>query len=145
MADIFSKKKRSAIMALIRNKHTAPEKALKRLLRALGVRYRSQCSRLPGTPDIVLPEAKVALFINGCFWHGHKGCRRSRLPTTNVKFWKRKIAKNVARDRAAARKLRAMGWKVRVYWTCKRLAQSHCQSSSHENQTLSRLVLVAGP
>lgn len=121
MADVFSKKKRSAIMALIRGKHTKPEVALKKLLRADGIRYRSHYSGLPGTPDIILPISKVAVFINGCFWHGHKGCRRSKLPTTNIDFWTVKIAKNVKRDLAAARKLRAMGWQVRVYWTCRDL------------------------
>ena len=121
MADVFSKKKRSAIMAAIRGKHTAPEIALKKCLRANGIHYRSHPPGLPGTPDIVLPESRVAVFVNGCFWHGHNGCRRSKLPTTNVEFWKLKIAKNVKRDRAAARKLRTMGWKVRVYWTCAKL------------------------
>lgn len=79
MADVFSKKKRSAIMALVRSKHTAPEKALKKLLRASGVRYRSHYAGLPGTPDVVLPELKIAIFINGCFWHGHRGCERAVL------------------------------------------------------------------
>jgi DNA mismatch endonuclease (patch repair protein) len=118
MADVFSKKKRSAIMAAIHGKHTAPEKAIKKSLRASGIRYRSHASELPGTPDIILPGSKVVVFINGCFWHGHTGCRRSKLPTTNVKFWKLKITKNVKRDRIARQKLRAMGWSVRVYWTC---------------------------
>lgn len=121
MADVFSKKKRSAIMAAVRSKHTAPEKALRKWLRASGIRYRSHASGLPGTPDIVLPESREAVFINGCFWHGHKGCRRSKLPTTNVEYWKPKIAKNVKRDLATTRKLRAMGWKVRIYWTCTKL------------------------
>ena len=121
MADVFSKKKRSTIMAAIRGKHTAPEKALKKWLRARGIRYRSHVSGLPGTPDVVLPESKVAIFINGCFWHGHTACRRSKLPTTNVEFWKLKIGKNVKRDRNASRNLRAMGWKVQIYWTCAKL------------------------
>lgn len=123
MADVFSKKKRSAIMALIRGKHTKPEVALKNLLRAGGIRYRSHYSRLPGTPDIVLLDSKVAVFINGCFWHGHKGCRRSKLPTSNVAFWTQKIIGNVRRDRRVARQLRAMGWRVKVCWTCADLAR----------------------
>lgn len=123
MADIFSKKKRSAIMASVRGKHTAPEGVIKKLLRASGFRYRSHVSSLPGTPDIILPAERIAIFVNGCFWHGHKGCRRSKLPTTNVAFWKRKISKNVTRDRAAARKLRKLGWNVRIYWTCAKTSQ----------------------
>lgn len=122
MADVFSKKKRSAIMAAIRGKHTAPEKALKKLLRTRGIRYRSHVSGLPGTPDVVLPESKIAIFINGCFWHGHASCKRSRLPTTNVEFWKLKIRKNMKRDKCVSRSLRAMGWKIRIYWTCMKMA-----------------------
>ena len=121
MADVFSEKKRSAIMAAIRSKHTAPEKALKKWLKGNGIRYRSHVKRLPGTPDVVLPESKIAIFINGCFWHGHNACRRSKLPTTNVEFWKLKIRKNVKRDKIVSQKLRAMGWEVRIYWTCTKL------------------------
>ena len=118
MADVFSRTKRSAIMARVRGKHTAPEKAVKKLLRGAGLRYRSHASGLPGTPDIVLIDHKTAIFINGCFWHGHRGCRRSKLPMTNTTFWKKKIAGNMRRDSAATKELRKFGWKVLTYWTC---------------------------
>jgi DNA mismatch endonuclease (patch repair protein) len=121
MADVFSKKKRSAIMAAIHGKHTKPEKALKKLLRAGSIRYRSHDPSLPGTPDIVLPAQKIAVFINGCFWHGHLGCPRSKLPSTNTAFWTNKISGNMRRDRVQKRALRRLGWRVRVFWTCRKL------------------------
>lgn len=120
MADVFTKQKRSAIMARIHGKHTSPEKRLKTLLRAAGIGYRSYAKDLPGTPDIVLRGTRVAVFINGCFWHGHLDCKRSKLPVSNVSFWRRKIQGNMRRDSAQRRRLRSQGWGVLTYWTCRR-------------------------
>ena len=87
MPDIFSKKKRSEIMSNISGKETKPEILVRKFLFSRGFRFRKNDSRYPGKPDIVLPKYKTAIFVHGCFWHGHKGCRRSKLPETNVSIW----------------------------------------------------------
>jgi DNA mismatch endonuclease (patch repair protein) len=117
MADVFSRAKRSEIMARIKGKNTKPELRLKKLLRAAGIRYRSH-PNLPGTPDVILPDLKTAVFVHGCFWHGHKGCRRSLPPATNKAFWIKKIAGNTLRDINKARALQELGWTVKVFWEC---------------------------
>jgi DNA mismatch endonuclease, patch repair protein len=122
MADVFTRAKRSEIMARIKGKNTKPEIRLKKLLRAAGIRYRSHAKKLPGTPDVILPDSKAAVFVHGCFWHGHKGCRRSQLPSSNRAFWKKKITGNSLRDVKKARALRKLGWKVRVFWGCRDIA-----------------------
>jgi DNA mismatch endonuclease, patch repair protein len=121
MADVFTRAKRSEIMARIKGKNTKPEIRLKKLLRAAGIRYRSHVKNLPGTPDVVLPELKTAIFVHGCFWHGHKGCRRSRLPSTNRKFWKKKIDGNILRDQKKALALKMAKWNVKIFWSCKNI------------------------
>ncbi len=124
VADVFSKAKRSQIMAQIKGRHTAPEVRLVALLKGLGFKPE-RCRRdLPGSPDVVLPRRKVVLFVNGCFWHGHENCSRASLPTTNRVFWEIKIAKNMKRDESQKRKLRRMGWSVLTFWTCRRLTRS---------------------
>lgn len=96
---------------------TAPERTVRKLLRQAHIRFRSQNRRLPGTPDFVLTENSVALFVHGCFWHSH-GCTPVRLPATNRPYWKRKLARNVARDRAAKQLLRKAGWRPVTLWEC---------------------------
>lgn len=128
MADIFNKKKRSEIMSRIRGKHTGPELRLVTLLNEMGMRTERHKNTLPGSPDVVLSQKKVALFVNGCFWHGHKNCPRAALPVTNKTFWSSKIRKNMRRDTTVAKKLRAMGWHVVTFWTCKRLNPQLVQS-----------------
>lgn len=118
MTDLFSRRKRSAIMARIGGKDTAPEIKIRRLLHALGYRFRLHRKDLPGTPDIVLPRHCKVIFVHGCFWHGHPRCRRATLPTTNINFWQMKIGNNKKRDNRAQRQLRAMGWKLLVVWQC---------------------------
>jgi DNA mismatch endonuclease, patch repair protein len=118
MADKFSRAKRSAIMAKVKSKNTAPEVLVRRLLHGLGFRFRLHRSDIPGTPDIVLPRHRKAILIHGCFWHGHSRCKRAKTPVTNAEFWLSKIAKNKARDRKAKRKLREQGWKVLELWQC---------------------------
>ena len=83
-----------------------------------GFRYRLQVKSLPGTPDIVLPKYKTIIFVNGCFWHAHPGCKRAKLPKTNRAFWKEKIRHNVERDKKAKQELDMMGWKVITVWEC---------------------------
>lgn len=128
MADVFSKVKRSQIMAKIKGKHTSPESRLVALLKELGFKSERHRRDLPGSPDVVLPRKKVALFVNGCFWHGHRNCSRASLPTTNRVFWETKIAKNMKRDESQKRKLRKMGWRVLTFWTCKPLTRCSLMS-----------------
>ena len=128
MADTFSRKKRSLIMSKIRGKGTSVEKALEIILGDLGLNPEHHVSSLPGTPDFVLPTQKVAIFANGCFWHGHRGCRRATLPSTNRSFWKKKIATNRRRDQRQNRLLRSKGWKVLTFWTCQRVTHAEVAS-----------------
>lgn len=118
MSDIFSKTKRSEIMSKISGKETKPEILVRKYLFSKGFRYRKNVKDLPGKSDIVLPKYKTIIFINGCFWHGHKGCKRSTLPTSNMDFWKDKIGKNAERDKSDILKLKELGWKVIVVWEC---------------------------
>lgn len=118
MVDIYSKKKRSAIMKSVRTKNTKPELILRKSLHRLGYRYRLHDRKLPCRPDIVLKKYSTVIFVNGCFWHGHKSCKASVLPKTNTKFWERKILKNKERDRRCEDQLRKQGWTVIVVWEC---------------------------
>jgi DNA mismatch endonuclease, patch repair protein len=116
--DIYSPQKRSALMGSVRTANTAPELAVKAVLRKLHVTFTGRSDHLPGRPDIVLPDSYTALLVHGCFWHHHRGCTKAKLPTTNRKFWRDKIAGNVSRDRRDAAALRRAGWKVKVVWEC---------------------------
>lgn len=109
---------RSEMMGRVRSKNTGPEKIARSLLHALGYRFRLHRRDLPGSPDIVFSARKVAIFVHGCFWHGH-GCKRAgHLPKTNVDFWAKKLADNLARDARNRRALEALGWKVLTIWEC---------------------------
>ncbi|MCP5102054.1 MAG: DNA mismatch endonuclease Vsr [bacterium] len=116
--DVFSKEKRSRIMARVRGKNTRPELKVRSLLHRLGYRFRLHRSDLPGNPDIVLPKHKKAVFVHGCFWHGHSGCPRARRPSTNKKFWNEKLDKNIARDKKTISELTMLGWDSLVIWSC---------------------------
>ena len=119
MADVYTKSKRSEIMSRVRNKGTSPEETVAALLRDLGVKYRRNDKTLPGQPDFSVRSAKLAIFVNGCFWHGHANCSRAKLPDSNVSFWKRKIGVNKKRDRNTARRLRQKGWHIITIWQCR--------------------------
>lgn len=118
MADNFSKKKRSQIMSKVTSKNTKPELTIRKALFSEGYRYRLHRKDLPGNPDIVFPGRKKVLFINGCFWHGHK-CKKAALPKTNRPFWEKKLSSNAKRDKQNIRKLKEMGWLSMVIWQCK--------------------------
>ena len=114
----MTSQERSRNMAAIKSKNTKPEIAVRKNLHALGYRFRLHRKDLPGKPDIVLPKYKTVIFVNGCFWHQHKGCKYSRLPKTNIDFWKRKLEGNTQRDKLKQSKLKDMGWKVINIWEC---------------------------
>lgn len=109
---------RSEQMRLIRSKDTKPELAVRRALFALGYRYRLHSNKLPGKPDLSFPSRKKALFIHGCFWHRHSGCKKTRTPKTRLDYWNPKFAANVERDARNQAQLRAEGWKFMVVWEC---------------------------
>ncbi len=117
MVDIFSKQKRSEIMSKIKSKNTKPELLIRKLLYQKGYRYRLHKQNLPGKPDMVFGKLKKLIFINGCFWHGHK-CGKNISPENNKLFWKNKIEKNKKRDNENFNKLKAMGWKCLIVWQC---------------------------
>lgn len=118
MADIFSKLKRSEIMASISGKETKPEISVRRFLFREGFRFRKNVKTLAGKPDIVLPKYQTVVFVHGCFWHGHN-CNKAKLPTTNAKFWKTKIQNNIERDKKVKAELKKSGWTVLIVWECK--------------------------
>jgi DNA mismatch endonuclease (patch repair protein) len=118
MTDVFVTAKRSEIMSRIGGKDSAPELRVRRILHAMGYRYRLHPSDLPGRPDIVLPRHRKIILVHGCFWHCHRGCPRATIPSTNVVFWKKKLSANVARDKRVERALRKLGWDVLTLWQC---------------------------
>ena len=109
---------RSHCMSRIRGKNTKPEILVRKGLHARGFRFRLHNKKLPGSPDIVLPKYGVAIMVNGCFWHGHKGCRYATKPKTNIEFWEAKIARNRHRDEVTTAHLEALGWTVITIWEC---------------------------
>ena len=118
MADIYSPSKRSDIMAKISGKETKPEVIVRKFLFANGFRYRKNDKKLPGKPDIVLPKYKTVVFVHGCFWHNHEGCRYAKLPTTRKELWENKIGNNKIRDAKNKQELEARGWRVLMVWQC---------------------------
>lgn len=118
MADKLSSTQRKYCMSRIRGKNTKPEILVRKGLHARGFRFRLHNKKLPGSPDIVLPKYGVAIMVNGCFWHGHKGCRYATKPKTNVEFWETKIARNLHRDEVTNAHLEALGWHVITVWEC---------------------------
>jgi DNA mismatch endonuclease (patch repair protein) len=105
-------------MRAVRSRDTAPEMQVRRMLHAMGYRYRLHRADLPGKPDIVFAGRRRAIFVHGCFWHGHDCRRGARIPATNTAYWRAKIARNVARDRETLARLAALGWAALVIWEC---------------------------
>ena len=116
--DKMSEEQRHRCMASIRGRDTKPELIVRRYLFGRGFRYRLNHPRLPGHPDIVLRKYRTVIFVNGCFWHGHKGCRYFTVPKSNTDFWSAKISRNAERDRSVQQQLAAMGWHCVTVWEC---------------------------
>ncbi|MDE5657495.1 MAG: very short patch repair endonuclease [Muribaculaceae bacterium] len=133
MADVLSKEQRRRCMSHIRSKDTKPEVLVRRFLFASGFRFRLHRKDLPGKPDIVLPKYKTAIFINGCFWHGHQNCKYATIPETNREFWLTKISRNVERDKATYSELRRQGWSIIEIWQCQ-------LKPKQKDQTLQNLI-----
>ena len=116
--DVFTAEQRSAVMRKVPGKNSSAEMAVRRLLTRMGLRYRLHRKDLPGSPDVAMPGRKAAVFVHGCFWHGHDCKRGARSPKANADYWTAKIARNRARDAAAVEALTAMGWRPLVVWEC---------------------------
>ena len=116
--DTFSPEKRSEVMARVRSKDTKPEMAVRRYLHNHGLRYRLHRRDLPGCPDLAFTSRRVAVFIHGCFWHRHPGCRKTTMPASRIEFWRDKFDATVKRDAKAREELHRAGWTVLVIWEC---------------------------
>ena len=118
MADIVNPRRRSELMAGIRGRDTRPEVTVRRVAHRMGLRFRLHRKDLPGRPDLVFVRHRLAVFVHGCFWHYHKGCKYAHIPKSRVSFWTDKFAKNTARDDRNTHALRDMGWRVLTIWEC---------------------------
>ncbi len=118
MSDVFTPEKRSAVMRRVKGRDTSPELKVRRLLTGLGARYRLHRKDLPGRPDIVMPGRRLAIFVHGCFWHGHDCPRGARVPKANRDYWLGKVGRNRERDGASRVALEAAGWRVETLWEC---------------------------
>lgn len=116
--DRHTPEQRKRNMSAVKSKNTKPEILVRKALHAMGYRFRLHVKDLPGKPDIVLPKYKTVIFVNGCFWHRHEGCKYASTPTTNVDFWEAKFKENTTRDKQKTVLLESDGWKVVVLWTC---------------------------
>ena len=131
--DKITPEQRHYTMSRIRGKDTKPEILVRKYLFSEGFRFRKNDKRYPGHPDIVLPKYRTMIFVNGCFWHGHEGCKYYTIPKTNTEFWVAKVQRNQARDKADVEKLLQMGWNVITIWECQ------LEKASIE-QTLGKLI-----
>ena len=131
--DVHDSKTRSYNMSRIKGKNTKPEETVRKYLFSQGFRYRKNDKRLPGKPDIVLPKYKTIIFVNGCFWHKHEGCRYFAWPQNNAEFWIEKIESNVVRDKKQYEELQDAGWRVIIVWECE-------LKKKRKSDTLERLV-----
>ena len=118
MSDVLSPDQRHRNMAAIHSSSTKPEVKLRHELWRRGFRYRKNDKRLPGSPDMVFPKHRTVVFVHGCFWHGHKGCKKYRIPKTNTEFWIEKVSKNRQRDEKVWRDLESENWEVVIVWEC---------------------------
>lgn len=143
MPDIMTPQQRHLCMSHIRSKDTKPEQLVRQALWHKGFRYRLHVKDLPGKPDIVLPKYKTAIFVNGCFWHGHKGCKDFVIPKSNTAFWLEKIGKNKNRDEQNITALISAGWKVITIWECELKKPVIEATLSELLQTLTKSLVMA--
>jgi DNA mismatch endonuclease, patch repair protein len=134
MTDVHNPETRSYNMSRVRSKNTKPEMMVRKFLHGQGFRYRLHVATLPGKPDMVLPKYKTVIFIHGCFWHGHKGCRYFTLPKTRTEWWLQKIKGNQKNDRLSTIQLQVLGWKVITVWECE-------LKKGKREETLSNLII----
>lgn len=118
MADVVDKATRSRMMSGIQGKNTKPELLVRKFLHGRGLRYRLHAKELPGKPDLVFPKYKAVVFVHGCFWHQHAGCKYASMPRSREHFWANKLSENVARDTYQIAALEELGWHVFVVWEC---------------------------
>jgi|SRR5579871_3004108 len=118
MVDVFDPATRSQVMRAVKSRDTAPELKVRRAAHALGLRFRLQRRDLPGAPDLVLPRFNIALFVHGCFWHGHTCARGARMPAANRNYWRAKLARNMARDKLSLKAIKKAGWRPVIVWEC---------------------------
>jgi DNA mismatch endonuclease (patch repair protein) len=118
MMDIVDRDTRSRMMSRIRNRDTEPEMTVRRELYRMGIRYRLHNGKLPGRPDIIISRLRTVIFVHGCFWHRHPGCRLAYTPKSNIEFWQRKLTGNAVRDANNHARLTELGWRVIVIWEC---------------------------
>ncbi len=118
MADNLTPEQRKKAMSSVRQQNTKPEIIVRSILHRLGFRFRKNVSSLKGKPDVVLPKYKTIIFVHGCFWHQHLGCKKSRRPATNSEFWNAKLDKNMKRDEQTETELKKQGWNVLTVWDC---------------------------
>jgi DNA mismatch endonuclease, patch repair protein len=146
--DCFSPSLRSKVMAKVRGRDTQPEMRVRKAAHALGLRFRLHRKELPGSPDIVFASRKTVVFVHGCFWHSHSGCKRASMPQTKQEFWSTKLSRNIKRDQTAISTLENAGWHVEVIWECEtknasalasRLAGIVCRLKCGAGRTMKRI------
>ena len=142
MADVLTPEQRHRCMSNIKNKNTKPEMMVRKYLFANGFRFRVNVKKLPGTPDIVLKKYRTVIFVNGCFWHGHDGCKYFRLPKSNTEFWKAKIEGNKERDFKEREQLKKMGWYVIQLWECQLKPKVSIETLNSLLFTMNKIVLM---
>ena len=118
MPDLVSASVRSRIMSSVKQRHTKPEMVVRSLLHRLGYRFRLHQKDLPGSPDILLPKYRTAIFVHGCFWHQHENCGKARRPSSNQEYWNKKLDENISRDKRKEDELSQLGWRVVTVWQC---------------------------
>lgn len=138
MSDRLTKAERSALMARIRSKDTKPEMVVRRAAHRLRYRFRLHRADLPGTPDLVFPKHRLAVFVHGCFWHRHPNCRRATTPATNTEKWTEKFERNSRRDARVKSELEALGWTVLVIWECETRSEKALKCQLASNLTAAR-------
>ena len=144
MTDIVNKAVRSRMMASIHGRDTLPEMIARKFLHGNGFRYRLHVRSLPGSPDLVLPKYELAIFVHGCFWHRHAGCRYASIPDQNGEKWQHKFAQNIERDKRNIAQLREKGWRVMVIWECGlRTAQQRADLSSLPQLIMNKKISVS--